>query len=230
MKSNVTGPYRSTGKRNMVQVSHSTANLLVAAGKGHWLESRDDAVLAKGKGVLMTFWAFPERLAEEAVRKEEIPKLTSTQRNTNETILKEKKQDRLVQWMTDMLLDRLRQIVVRRMTLQGGELKDHGGKSALVYKPKECPLEEVVEAIKLPDFDYNAVSAEDPASVKIPEKVKLQLRDHVEAIASRYNNNPFHNCKNSAAGLLPVLFLGPVSHFLCVWSSLPLAVEHAWYV
>jgi hypothetical protein len=38
----------STGKRNMIQVSHSTADLLVAANKGHWIDSRDDSVMAKG--------------------------------------------------------------------------------------------------------------------------------------------------------------------------------------
>jgi hypothetical protein len=39
----------STGKRNnMIQVSHSTADLLVAANKGHWIDSRDDSVMPKG--------------------------------------------------------------------------------------------------------------------------------------------------------------------------------------
>jgi hypothetical protein len=37
-------------------LSAETANLLVAAGKGHWLEKRKEKVVAKGKGEMETFW------------------------------------------------------------------------------------------------------------------------------------------------------------------------------
>jgi hypothetical protein len=37
-------------------LSAETANLLVAAGKGHWLEKRMERVVAKGKGEMETFW------------------------------------------------------------------------------------------------------------------------------------------------------------------------------
>ena len=46
----------STGKRNRIQISWSTAKLLVDAGKDRWIEPREDAVHAKGKGVLQTYW------------------------------------------------------------------------------------------------------------------------------------------------------------------------------
>lgn len=46
----------STGEKNRVQVSQQTADELSSIGKGHWLVSRDDMVVAKGKGELQTYW------------------------------------------------------------------------------------------------------------------------------------------------------------------------------
>lgn len=50
----------STGQRNKIQVSQSTADLLVNAGKGHWLKARETLVEAKGKGSLQNFWLEPQ--------------------------------------------------------------------------------------------------------------------------------------------------------------------------
>ena len=40
-------------------MSQETANLLTAAGKGHWLKQREGPVFAKGKGTMTTFWVKP---------------------------------------------------------------------------------------------------------------------------------------------------------------------------
>jgi len=61
----------STGQRGFVQVSESTANLLIEAGKGHWLTPREDLVAVKGKGHMRTFFlesreAFSQRTATES--------------------------------------------------------------------------------------------------------------------------------------------------------------------
>jgi hypothetical protein len=44
----------STGAANKIQVSKTTANLLIAAGKENWLTPRKDLVAAKGKGNVVT--------------------------------------------------------------------------------------------------------------------------------------------------------------------------------
>jgi hypothetical protein len=49
----------SNSERNRIQVSQSTADLLIADGKGHWLTPRKDLVNAKGKGLLQTYWCEP---------------------------------------------------------------------------------------------------------------------------------------------------------------------------
>ena len=49
---NTAARMESTGKRNRIQVSQTTADLLAEAGKAHWVQPREDAVQAKGKGTL----------------------------------------------------------------------------------------------------------------------------------------------------------------------------------
>lgn len=46
----------STGKKNRIQVSQASADLLLAAGLSHWLHPREDLVNAKGKGAVQTYW------------------------------------------------------------------------------------------------------------------------------------------------------------------------------
>ena len=53
---NTASRMESTGDKSRIQVSQQTADELVSMGKGHWLVSRDDKVVAKGKGELATYW------------------------------------------------------------------------------------------------------------------------------------------------------------------------------
>jgi class 3 adenylate cyclase len=49
---NTASRMESNGIKNMVQVSQSTADLLMARGKQHWLTQREDKIEAKGKGTM----------------------------------------------------------------------------------------------------------------------------------------------------------------------------------
>ena len=51
----------STGQKNRIQVSQDTADLIITAGKTHWLSQREGLVTAKGKGEMQTFWLKPRR-------------------------------------------------------------------------------------------------------------------------------------------------------------------------
>ncbi|CAB9526669.1 Receptor-type guanylate cyclase gcy [Seminavis robusta] len=53
---NTAARMESTGMRDKIQISQETADLLVGAGKSHWLTKRDGLVKAKGKGDLQTYW------------------------------------------------------------------------------------------------------------------------------------------------------------------------------
>lgn len=58
---NTASRMESTGQNGKIQVSEETAHLLMAAGKSHWIEPREELVVAKGKGELQTFWLEPKR-------------------------------------------------------------------------------------------------------------------------------------------------------------------------
>lgn len=46
----------SSGQPGRIHVSSETANELIRLGKGKWLTPRGDAIVAKGKGEMKTFW------------------------------------------------------------------------------------------------------------------------------------------------------------------------------
>jgi 3'5'-cyclic nucleotide phosphodiesterase len=173
----------------MIQASNTTANLLRQQGNDDWLEPRDDEIVAKGKGVLNTFWVFPGGA-------EKIGRIGTIALCTEERVLK---QGRLEQWIADLLLRRLKEIVARRMTLNKGRAvtESTGRNLDVTTKVGSIPLDEVVEVIALPAFDTNAVSNIDPTTVDIPEAVIMQLRQHVAAVAENYHNNAFHNFEHA---------------------------------
>ena len=45
---NVTSRIESTSAKNKIHLSEQTADLLIAAGKGDWLEQRENKIVAKG--------------------------------------------------------------------------------------------------------------------------------------------------------------------------------------
>lgn len=53
---NTAARMESNGEKGRVQVSKSTADLLIASGKSKWLDAREDLVEAKGKGSMQTYW------------------------------------------------------------------------------------------------------------------------------------------------------------------------------
>lgn len=56
----------SNGKPRHIQCSEATGDLLIDAGKSHWLLPRQDLVHAKGKGKVKTYWVNPRSRNEEA--------------------------------------------------------------------------------------------------------------------------------------------------------------------
>jgi hypothetical protein len=61
---NTASRMESTGFPNRIQVSQSTAQLLLEAGKGNWFLPRGDLVHAKGKGSIQTYWVLTTRRSQ----------------------------------------------------------------------------------------------------------------------------------------------------------------------
>ena len=105
----------STGVRGRIQVSKMTAELLSQAGKSHWVRPRDDAVTAKGKGVLKTFWLNPSFQRASSTASSESDLNGASNVSAPEIVPKDKmylmKQERLVGWMVEILVDHIKSIV-----------------------------------------------------------------------------------------------------------------------
>jgi hypothetical protein len=194
----------STGIREKIQVSQETADLLYAAGKGKWIVPREDVVVAKGKGVLKTFWLLyssaknetnetgssnidqseedlsgysnGSEASEGMIEQEAVPKYAETSAKTS----------RLINWNTEMLARLLKAIVARRQALNVRKptvkLDEDFSRSNGV-----TVLEEVQEVVALPAFDSATVKKEvDSDLIELDDDVVAELKQFVASIASMY--------------------------------------------
>jgi hypothetical protein len=177
-------------------VSMATANLLSGAGKEHWLTRREDMVIAKGKGAMISYWLVTKSRKGTSVS-------SGGHSTTDEGPLEKAspeaavllRQDRLINWSTDLLLGYVRTIAA---TNEAMSVKRDPA-DMLVYSPpdgKTC-LDEVVDVIKLPKFDAKACLNQIDYEAEISPVVVQQLRDVVTTIAKSYLENPFHNFEHA---------------------------------
>ena len=86
---NTAARMESTGMKNRIQLSSSTAQLLIEAGKENWIQSRDELVQAKGKGQIQTYWALTSRgrrtSSREIFQVEDRPKVVRSTLSTEDS-------------------------------------------------------------------------------------------------------------------------------------------------
>ena len=199
---NTAARMESTGEKGKIQVSQDTADLLAAAGKGHWAKERSEKVHAKGKGELTTFWLHVSDKTSGSSTTESSSNAGDThvpcrihdldladigdEKGTSRVLrLLSEKSVRLIGWNVDLLLRSLRQIVARRQSSQESRLgydkpSKYGGTRAGLQ-----PLEEIQEIISLPEFDFEAARIQkDPDAIVLDSCVVEQLHDFVTNIAA----------------------------------------------
>ena len=211
----------STGKAGKIQVSQSTADLLNAAGKGHWIRPRQEAVVAKGKGEMKTFWLevssggsqgisgmnseteWTEGAGDSGINAQELDGALTRSLSqqmlqaTDNHISEAERHTRLVEWNADLLLRLLKAIIARRYARRRkpddwDEIKTLEDS----YKEREAlVMEEVVEVIELPSYSR---AGGDPESVEMSPVVEQQLKSFVETISFMYRDNPFHNFEHAS--------------------------------
>lgn len=190
----------STGEPGRIQVSGTTAALLIEAGKSSWLTKREDMVKVKGKGVLNTYWLShrdPHKFASQTASVAS----ASNSDNADEYHLPSRraldikpdlKQQRLVDWVSEILLADIKKVVIVRQRCKKNAMTNED----LFYEPPEgkiC-LDEVKESIPMPNFDAKITeAASDYGLADIPEEVRQSLREYVSIIARSYRRNSFHN-------------------------------------
>jgi hypothetical protein len=112
----------STGTRNKIQISEATADILTKSGMSNWITPREDAVEAKGKGFLKTFWVNRNGKDESAIKRTPlVSDLDGTGNPAQLIIASTSKTGRLVDWMVDLLLIHVKKMVSHNMVRQNRE-------------------------------------------------------------------------------------------------------------
>lgn len=199
---NTAARMESTSQSGRVQISHTTALELQKARKAHWIKRREDAVEAKGKGVMETYWltlksaineqapGFNDDCSGELLAESPIPGMDQSQ------VLK---RNRLIEWCVELLSDHLRKVTARR---QGLFLASTTTYSSLIYKKEEgktC-LDELKDTMSMQKYDHKAASLlanADHRKVELSDSVVDQLREYVSIIAGAYQPNSFHNFEHA---------------------------------
>ena len=203
---NTSARMESTGSKNMIQVSQTTADCLVKAGKQLWLRPREDKVEAKGKGLMQTYWCEPKSRGSSVYSLPMFPSSAdsstvsvSDNESTGDTsdspmqAYQSGKAKRMIDWNVEILSRFIRQIVARRKVAKASAKK--WKKSSKTEPSWDCGekqiLDEVLEIIELPEFDGRG--NDDLVFEPLSEAVSDQLYDYVCAIERTYHSNPFHN-------------------------------------
>lgn len=194
---NTASRMESTGVRGKIQVSEATAAILREHGRDHWLMQRADAVKAKGKGVLKTFWANPKmrNLSQSVVSSdgEEEPSEPSSDGSN----ALQQAQIRLVDWIVKLMLDDVRKIIVARKI--GSQKSNRGPAPSFIPPDSSTCMDEVQDYIHMPKFGDHAKKAhtDDYRRIQIDDDIAQELGEYVAGIAKMYRHNPFHNFEHA---------------------------------
>lgn len=182
---NTAAKMENTGQKNKIQISSETADLITAAGKGHWIFLRVDDIAERGG--IQTYWVEPQSSAQEAKHNNAMP--TRVAAKTGEV----DHSQRLIDWNFDLLKKLIKRIVAHR--------KDMGIKKEKtnleISTEGTIVREEVIASIALPTYDKDAAKTK-LENINLGKDVEEQLRKFVELIASMYYDNPFHNFKHAS--------------------------------
>lgn len=217
---NTASRMESTGQRNRIQISETTAQLLIESGRENWIRKREDLVHAKGKGEIQTYWVLTCKKSRQRGL-EERPKFiqpsfldsgsdlgsvgsgnlsdwaiedlddSAREQLDAPSVMLGATAERLIDWQVDLLLRLIKQIIAGRHR----QVISPMGMGAMSDMDDTLPVDSISESIELPEFDPKAARARAQAQssvVEVPDVVISELREFVTMIATRYRDNPFH--------------------------------------
>ena len=209
---NTAARMESTGRKGKIQVSQATADLLKSGGKGHWLSQRQDKVVAKGKGELVTYWLSPSTVtrtngsggdssASGDMSNTEPDCEDEAKPNLDQSNGLSQKDLRLVDWNTDVLVSILRDIAGMRKarSIPASPFHQIRKLEQESISMDHLVIEEVSEVISLPTFDVEVTErAKKRGSKDVKSVVVEELREYIRTIALTYRNNSFHSFEHAA--------------------------------
>jgi class 3 adenylate cyclase len=192
---NTAARMESTGMKGRIQVSSATAEALKNDKKGSWLTARSDSVIAKGKGVMSTFWLAIKK-SEQSLSSDEDVDHSLLSRSSRAASAMNQKDARVVDWVCEILVKQIKKIVVVHQARPIPAQSNRDMKFE-VQDGKIC-LDEVQEAIRTPDFNAEVAEATlDCDLIQVPEAITNDLRAYVAMIAAAYKCNQFHNFEHA---------------------------------
>ena len=216
---NTAARMESTGERNKIQCSQTTADVLKSHGRSKWLIDREDAVFAKGKGEMRTFWIVTRQAASSlssgirdnsghCTRRNSLTGVSVVSDYESDSVESSEGQEalipindleqaidnktqRLIDWNVDLLGRQLKAIIAHRDTNESfsAELPKWEGSG-------RNARDEVVEIISFPNI--KPTTNFEPDTVELKPEVLSQLRNFVSTIAAMYHEHPFHNYEHAS--------------------------------
>lgn len=242
---NTASRIETTGERDKIHLSQTTADLLIQSDKGDWVVPREDLVTAKGKGQLQTYWLILEPGHNNSMNHNatgETCDTTETQSDesnrrssTDFTLALDPKTRRLVDWNVEILLLALKNIVAAKGS-------QNTTKSDLTLQPSAVVLDELSDVIDIVPSSAGVMPEAVTDAVELGPTVQSQLRDFVTTIASMHGDHLFHNFVHGShvaqavnkllfrvqnTDKINTLLSHPLIQFTCLFSALIHNVDHA---
>jgi len=217
---NTASRMESGGEKGRIQLSQTTADLLMEAGLGKTLKARERKIFVEGKGDMQTYWlrtdkrssafkrsANTNRESEMATVAESVDITESSQSDdlsdedrllfSTERVESMTKMERLVEWNVEVLCSLLQQILASR----GDGISPDPTLVEAEKETRSCKtvLEEFIPIIRLKRIESDDMDIRRRVStVGINEQTRSQLRSYLSNIASMYQDNPFHNFEHAS--------------------------------
>ena len=179
----------------------------------HWLTLRDEKVVAKGKGELVTYWLEVkseiggEKSAQTSETDSEPINPYGFVDTTHESVIKAEKLDRLIDWNADILCQLLQKIISNRArTISSSKKKEKcdGTDSVELFTTSATkPFDEIKEIISLPQAKNNNSDAA-MTTITVSVEVTNQLREYVSCIAKLYKDNEFHSFEHVSEKIIGI--------------------------
>jgi hypothetical protein len=202
---NIASRMEGTGQPSCIQISQATAELLSAAGKSKWIKPGENLVNAHGKGETTKAFFLDIRHSQGSASVYSSEDGTSNSKDQvavpgDDNLFE--KNSRQIDWTFEILSRLLKQIIASRITSPVDSIHvDVEG----TLKSAVNPFDQVKEIIEMPNQQNSLSALQDIETIQLDEKVAKQLRDLLQKIASKYRDNPFHNCKLASRYILEVL-------------------------
>lgn len=192
----------STGVPDKIHISEQTAKLIIDSGKVHWIYHRSDAVIAKGKGKLVTYFLHDNFVGSKSHSRSSASDNSMDGTMTDIDTRSEQPKDRtesLIEWASDLLGE-----AVAKAARVSSSPKSMSVRNLLSDPWKDANLTISNDIFKemSADLDFKPIydnSGENVVPVRslTSRKVKDQIANFVRAIASLHEPNRFHNFEHA---------------------------------